>query len=79
MTAEEYEASGDLYFGQEDHYMAFVQYEKSLNLKPDNVRIHYKQEALPSYGKHEEGEGFQKVLEKEPGRPRPTRAWEPPF
>jgi len=39
MTAEEYEASGDLYFGQENYTMAFVQYEKSLALTPGNVRI----------------------------------------
>jgi len=68
MTAEEYEASGDLYFGHEDYTMAFAQYEKSLGLKPGNVRIYFKQGMLFLYvGKREEAvNSFQKVLEKDP-------------
>jgi tetratricopeptide (TPR) repeat protein len=68
MTAEDYEASGDLYLGNEDYTMAFVQYEKSLQLKPGNARVHYKQGMLFLHaGKHEDAvKSFQKVLEKEP-------------
>jgi tetratricopeptide (TPR) repeat protein len=69
MTAAEYEASGDLYFGQEDYAMAFVQYEKSLALTPGNMRIHFKQGMLClRAGKPEEAvKFFQKVLEIDPG------------
>ena len=46
MTAEEYEALGDRYRNKKDYAMAFVQYEKSLALDPDNQRVQYKQGML---------------------------------
>ena len=63
MTGEELEASGDRYFGNRDYYMAFVQYEKSLELQPDNIRVHYKQGLLFLHtGKNEEAvKSFHKV------------------
>ena len=69
MTSEELEASGDRYFGNRDYYMAFVQYEKSLELQPDNIRIYYKQGLLFLFTeKYDEAvKSFLKVAEKDPG------------
>jgi tetratricopeptide (TPR) repeat protein len=68
MSAEDYEASGDLCLGNKDYTMAFVQYEKSLALKPDNPRIYYKQGLIfLETGKPEDAvDSFQKMLEREP-------------
>jgi Flp pilus assembly protein TadD len=69
MTSEDLEASGDRYFGNRDYYMAFVQYEKSLEIQPDNLRIHLKQGLLfLNTGKYEEAaKSFFTVAEKDPG------------
>jgi tetratricopeptide (TPR) repeat protein len=42
MTPGELERLGDIYLSRDNLYMAFVQYEKSLNLNPDNIRVRYK-------------------------------------
>ena len=68
MTSDEYEASGDIYFKNGDYYMAFVQYEKSLKLRPNNVRIHYKKGLIYNYTKqYEEAlKSLQTVIDSEP-------------
>ena len=68
LTGDDYERLGDVYFSKGDSVMAFVQYEKSLRLTPDNTRIHYKKGLLFVFeGMNEDAiEEFQKVLEKEP-------------
>src|SRR5690606_19873384 len=42
MTAAELERSGDILFNRGNLYMAFVKYEKCLQLDPHNVRVLYK-------------------------------------
>jgi len=71
MTVEEYEASGDLYFAQEDYTMAFVQYEKSLGLSQATCGFTSSRGCFAfAAGKPEEGgEVFSKRFWK------PTRAW----
>ena len=68
MTAQDYEASGDLFMAHEDYAMAFVQYEKSLLVEPGNLRIHYKQGMLFLHtGKPgEAAAAFRDILQKEP-------------
>ena len=68
MTPGELERLGDIYLGRDNLYMAFVQYEKSLNLNPDNIRVRYKKGlVLVSGGLAKDAiEEFKKVLKKEP-------------
>ena len=51
------------------YYMAYVQYEKALGLKPDNVRVVYKKGLifLCSDRCEEAAKGFQSVVDKAPG------------
>lgn len=42
MTADEYERLGDMYYDKDNLHNAFLQYEKSLGLQPDNFRVRYK-------------------------------------
>ena len=42
MTADDYERLGDMYYDKDNLHNAFLQYEKSLGLQPDNFRVHYK-------------------------------------
>ena len=42
MTSEDFEGSGDMHLRNGEFYMALIQYEKALSLKPKNIRIHYK-------------------------------------
>jgi Flp pilus assembly protein TadD len=71
LTGDEYERLGDLYFGRGNLVMAFVQYEKSLKMNPDNTSIYYKKGLLSIVGKEYEdaAKEFQKVLKKDPEHP----------
>jgi Flp pilus assembly protein TadD len=42
ITGDEYEQLGDALLNKGNLYLAYVQYEKSLKLKPDNIRVEYK-------------------------------------
>jgi tetratricopeptide (TPR) repeat protein len=68
MSAEALERSGDISLNNGNFFMAFVQYEKALKLKPDNHGIHYKEGLLFLAAKQYEDAlaKFTKVLEKEP-------------
>jgi tetratricopeptide (TPR) repeat protein len=68
VSAEALEKSGDIFMNNGDLSMAFVQYEKSLKMKPDNYRIHYKEGLLFLAGnRNKEAVGeFRKVLDREP-------------
>ena len=68
MTPGELERLGDIYLGRDNLYMAFVQYEKSLKLDPDNIRVRYKKGLVLVLGgliKDAINE-FKTVLKKEP-------------
>lgn len=71
MTCEEYERLGDVYFSRGDLGTAFVQYEKSLKLNPENSEIHYKKGLLLVIGKMNENAilEFRQVLKKESRHP----------
>ncbi|MDD5207678.1 MAG: tetratricopeptide repeat protein, partial [Desulfobacterales bacterium] len=68
MTSDDYENSGDMYFGNGEFYMAYVQYEKALDLKPDNVRVMYKKGILFLFtDKYEDAaKEFQVLIKKAP-------------
>lgn len=68
LSAEGLETSGDLHFANGDLSMAFVQYEKSLRMNPDNARIRYKEGLIySSTGQNEDAlKQFTLVLEKDP-------------
>jgi tetratricopeptide (TPR) repeat protein len=68
ITGYEYERLGDALLGQKKFYMAYVQYEKSLKLNPDNVRVEYKQGLALLFGANhlDAISHFKKILEKEP-------------
>jgi tetratricopeptide (TPR) repeat protein len=69
MTGDEIERSGDLLLSRGNLSKAFVQYEKALQLKPDNIRVRYKKGLLFLLGRMNEDaiKELQGVLEKEPG------------
>jgi len=68
MTPGELERLGDIYLSRDNLYMAFVQYEKSLTLNPDNIRVRYKKGLVLVLGGLEKDaiDEFKKVLKKEP-------------
>ncbi|MCK4603416.1 MAG: tetratricopeptide repeat protein, partial [Deltaproteobacteria bacterium] len=68
MTGDEIERSGDLLLSRGNLDKAFVQYEKALQLKPDNIRVQYKKGLLFLLGRMNEDaiKEFQSVLEREP-------------
>ena len=70
MTAEDYEKSGDMALNNGDYYTAFVQYNKSLDLKPENLRISYKKGLIYLLtGKNEQAvKEFEGVIKKDPGK-----------
>ena len=67
MTSEEHERLGDVHFRQNNLQAAFVHYEKSLELNPDNPRVHYKKGILFTVnGTNEDAiKEFQAVLKKD--------------
>ena len=67
MTSEEHERLGDVNFRQNNLQAAFVHYEKSLELNPDNPRVHYKKGILFTVNRTNEDaiKEFQAVLKKD--------------
>jgi Flp pilus assembly protein TadD len=68
ITGDEYEQLGDGLLNKGKLYLAFVQYEKSLKLKPDNIRVEYKKGlALLLAEKSDDAiRQFELVLKKDP-------------
>jgi Flp pilus assembly protein TadD len=68
ITGDEYERMGDALLGQKKLYLAYVQYEKSLQLNPGNLRVEYKKGlALLLGSKNEDAiKQFQIVLDQNP-------------
>jgi len=46
MTSDQLEKSGDVFLSRGNLYKAFLQYEKSLQLNPDNIGVVYKKGLL---------------------------------
>ena len=69
MTAHDFEKLGDGYLSKGNPHQAFVQFEKALNLDPQNSVIQYKK-GLAFLGGHLSQDAireFENVLEKKPG------------
>ena len=68
ITAEEYEKQGDDKFRQRDLGMAFIKYQKSIELNPKNYKLHYKVGLLylVSGMNKDAVREFKEVLKKEP-------------
>lgn len=68
ITSDECEQLGDAYVNKGSLYLAYVQYEKSLKLKPDNIRVEYKKGlALLLGDKNDDAiRQFEMVLKKDP-------------
>lgn len=68
ITSNEYEQYGDGLLSKGNLYLAYVNYEKSLKLKPDNPRVEYKKGlALVLAEKNDDAiQQFEIVLKKEP-------------
>ncbi len=66
--SDEYERLGDISFSTGKLHMAFLYYEKSFALKPDNTRVIYKKGLALLLGKMNEEAitAFNEVLEKDP-------------
>jgi len=69
MTSDELEKSGDAFLNRGNLPKALVQYEKSLQLKPDNIEVVYKKGMLFVIGglNQDAIKEFQKVLKEESG------------
>ncbi len=68
MTADEFEIIGDALLKRGQLHLAYLQYEKSLNLNPDNLRITYKKGLTLLKGK-KSGDAvkqFQMVIDSAP-------------
>jgi tetratricopeptide (TPR) repeat protein len=67
-TGDEFERMGDALLGKGSYYLAYVHYEKSLKLKPDNPRVEYKKGLTLLLAKKSDDaiEQFNLVLEKDP-------------
>ncbi len=67
-TADEHEQIGDSYLQKGSLYLAYVQYEKSLKLKPGNMRIEYKKGLALLLGERSEDAvtQFELVIQQEP-------------
>ena len=68
MTSDELEKSGDDLLSRGNFYKAFVQYDKSLQLNPDNIWVVYKKGLLFVIGglNQDAIKEFQKVIKKKP-------------
>jgi len=68
MTEEDLERLGDTYFSRGNFHMSFVQYEKSLKLSPDNIRVRYKKALVFLYaGLSEDAiNEFNEILKRKP-------------
>ncbi|MDL1962783.1 MAG: tetratricopeptide repeat protein [Deltaproteobacteria bacterium] len=69
MTSDELEKSGDAFLNRGNLPKALVQYEKSLQLKPDNIEVVYKKGMLFVIGglNQDAIKEFQKVLKEKSG------------
>jgi tetratricopeptide (TPR) repeat protein len=69
MTSDQLEKSGDAFLSRGNLYKAFAQYEKSLQLNPDNIGLVYKKGLLFVIGglNQDAIKEFQKVIKKESG------------
>lgn len=68
ITGDEYERFGDAFLSKGKNFQAYVQYEKSLKIKPGNCRVEYKMGlALLLGGKQDDAiEKFKAVTKKDP-------------
>jgi tetratricopeptide (TPR) repeat protein len=68
MTGGEYERLGDALLSKKNLYLAYVQYDKSLQMNPSNLRVEYKKGlALLLGGKNDDAiKQFQIVIDKDP-------------
>jgi Flp pilus assembly protein TadD len=68
MTGDEYERLGDALLSKKNLYLAYVQYDKSLQMNPGNLRVEYKKGlALLLGGKNDDAiKQFQIVIDKNP-------------
>ena len=68
ITGDEYEQLGDGLLNKGKLYLAYIQYEKSLKLKPENLRVEYKKGlALLLAEKNDDAiRQFEMVLKKDP-------------
>ena len=68
ISGEECEQLGDALLNKGNLYSAYVQYEKSLKLKPDNIRVEYKKGLTLLLGEKNDDaiRQFEMVLKKEP-------------
>jgi len=64
MTSDEFEKSGDVLLSRGNLYKAFVQYDKCLQLNPDNIEVIYKKGLLFVIGglNQDAIKEFQKVI-----------------
>ena len=69
MTSDQLEKSGDAFLSRGNLYKAFAQYEKSLQLNPDNIGVVYKKGLLFVIGglNQDAIKEFQKVIKEESG------------
>ncbi len=69
MTSDQLEKSGDALLSRGNLYKAFVQYDKSLQLNPDNIEVVYKKGLLFVIGglNQDAIKEFQKVIKEESG------------
>ena len=68
MTGDEYERLGDALLSKKNLYLAYVQYDKSLQMNPENLRVEYKKGlALLLGGKNDDAiQQFQIVIDINP-------------
>lgn len=68
ITGDEYEQLGDGYLNKGNLYLAYVQYEKSLKLKPENFRVEYKKGLTLLLGEKSDDaiRQFELVIKKDP-------------
>jgi Flp pilus assembly protein TadD len=68
-TSDEYETLGDALLRKGNLHLAYLQYEKSLQLKPDNNRVEYKKGLTLLIGNKNDDAitQFKKVLQKDSG------------
>ena len=68
MTGDEYERLGDALLSKKNLYLAYVQYDKSLQMNPENLRVEYKKGLTLLFGQKNDDaiKQFQLVIDKNP-------------
>ena len=68
MTGDEYERLGDALLSKKNLYLAYVQYDKSLQMNPGNLRVEYKKGLVLLLGEKNDDaiKQFQIVIDKNP-------------